>query len=403
MFCEECGTKNKKNATFCENCGHKFETTNETVVNASPAKTKKPMDKKQKIIIGIVVAVVAILIGAYMYIGSLFTPEKVALKYFKAYTSNDADALYSTLNLEESKFVSKDLLKKGLKDKEKIKVANYSIEKEDKKEDSLSKSVTIKYVVDGSSNEKTKTIKLTKNKKKKLLFFDNWTVDTSEVVAKKYTISVPKNSEVKINDISVSDKYKQESYSSYYDSYEIPEILYGKYDLTVEYKSGIKLAGTLNVDGNYGSYRASSLKLESKTEKELIKQIREKVELLYKSAIEDKSFDDIKDSFNEDYRSDIEYRYNNLKNNAISEYNKLKEIKISDIKVTSTSVNEEKINLILSMKYDYKVEYKSGDETKEYTGKDKVDTFYVDFKLDKKDYIMTDLTSLVTYFSYYRY
>ena len=33
--------------------------------------------------------------------------EKIALKYFKAYASNDADTLYEVMNVQESKFVSK--------------------------------------------------------------------------------------------------------------------------------------------------------------------------------------------------------------------------------------------------------------------------------------------------------
>lgn len=397
MFCGECGTKNEKGALFCEKCGAKLEVEETVTKEVAP---KKPMSKKTKIIISVVAVLLVLLIGVYMYIGSLITPEKVALKYFKAYANNDAEALYSTLNLEESKFVSKDLLKESIKDNDKIKLANYSVKKEDEKEDALSTSVTITYVEEGSSKEKTKNIKLTKNKKKKWLFFDNWTVDSSEIVAKDYTVTVPKDTTIEINGISISDKYKEDSYSSYYDSYKIPSILHGKYDLTVNYDSGIKLVGELNVNSNFGSYRASSLKLEEKTSKKLEKEIKEKLELLYKSAMEDKSFDDIKESFNEDIRSDIEYTYSDLKSSVNSEYSKLKEINIDDIEITSVSVDEE-LNLTVKMKYSYKLEYKYGDETKEYTGKNKIDSLYVDYKVDKKDYVMSDISSILTYFSRY--
>lgn len=200
MFCEECGTKNEKGAAFCEKCGHKLKV--EEVAKVA----KPPMSKKNKTIIGIVCAVVVVLVGVYMYLGSLTKPEKIALKYFKAYAANDADALYSTLNLEESKFVSKKLLKSGLKDRKKMEIANYSVEENEASSDDLSTRIKIKYVEEGSSREKTKVIKLTKNKDKKWLFFDNWTVDSSELIAKDYVINVPEDSKLEINGIKVGKK-----------------------------------------------------------------------------------------------------------------------------------------------------------------------------------------------------
>ena len=75
MFCGECGTKNENGAQFCEKCGSRLEV--EQTVVTHVAAQKKPMSKKTKVIIGVVVAVVAALIGTYMYLGSLFTPEKM--------------------------------------------------------------------------------------------------------------------------------------------------------------------------------------------------------------------------------------------------------------------------------------------------------------------------------------
>lgn len=402
MFCEECGTKNEKDALFCEKCGHKLKVEETKKVVSKP---KTPMKKEQKIIIGIVAMVVVLFVGVYMYLGSLFTPEKVATKYFKAYTSNNADTLYSVLNLEESKFVSKDLLKKSLKDKEKIKLTNYKVEKNDKKEDdSLSKVVTIKYVTDESSNEKTKNIKLVKNKKKKYLLFDNWTVDSSDIIATKYTISVPKESKAKINGVELTSKYKEDSYSSYYDKYTIPAMVSGKYNISVELKSGISLEGTFNVNsGSYGTYHASNLNLDSKNKKSLEKELKEKVKLLYDSAIEEKSFDDIKENFDEDSRSNIETTYNRLKENVKTSYRSLKSIDITEISIESVSIYEEEIKLNVSMKYTYKVDYKDGDDTKEYSSKEKKDRFYANYQFKDKKYVVSDITNLNTYFSYYSY
>ena len=244
-------------------------------------------------------------------------------------------------------------------------------------------------------------VTLTKKKKKKLLFFDDWTVDSGDLIAKNYTISVPKDGSVKLDGVKLSKKFKEDSYSSYTDTYKIPSILIGKHEIAVELKSGIKLTGETNIgSSSYGSFSSSKLDLESKTKKAIEKDIKKKVELLYSSAMEDKSFDDIKESFDEDYRDDIEDEYDYIKS-GVNSYNKLKSLKIKNINIKSFYTTEDSIRFTVSMKYDYKIEYELTDDVQEYSKKGRTDTFYVDYKLNKKNYVMKDISSLVTYFSRY--
>ena len=413
MFCEECGTKNKKGSAFCENCGHKIvveepikedkkkETKTETKVVKKEVK-KEPMNKKTKIIIGVISIVVVALIGTYMYLSSLFTPEKIAIKYFKAYANKDVDVICDTIKLDESEFVSKKLLKAALKNGNKIEIENYSATK-DEKDDDMSTSVTIKYVTKGSSKEKFKTVKLIKNKKKKFLFFNDWSVDSSDLIVKDYTISVPTNSTPSIDGVEISDKYKKDSYSSYYDTYKIPSIIKGKYKIATKLKSGIELEGDLRIENQYSSFSSSNLKIADKTKKKLIKEAKEKISLIYDSLTSGKEFEDIKESFNEDYRDDIAIAYDNLKQYALADYNKLTEFKITDADIKYFSISDDELELTIQLKYDYKVEYKNGDETKEYKKTGKISNVYVTYKIDKKDYVISEIRSLVSYFSHYSY
>lgn len=413
MFCEECGAKNKSGAAFCEECGHKFEVekdvqktekkSEEPKGETKPAKEKKPMSTGKKVLIGCILVVVAALVAGYMFIANSLKPDKIALKYFKAYANKDAEKVYDVLSVNDSEFVSKKLLTESFKNEEKVKLANYSVEKTTKSDNGLSASVTIKYVEEGSSKEKTETVRLTKNKNKKYLFFDNWSVDSSALVVEDYNISVPVDSKASINGVEIKDKYKKDSYSSYYDSYTIPSILKGDYEIVAELKSGIKLSGKAKIQNDYSSFSSNSLKLESKTEEALVKEVKEKVKTIYDSIIEDKSFDDIKDSFDNDYSDDFDYMYTNLKNYIMTDYNKLKEFEITNLKISSYNIYDDELKLTFQMKYNYKVEYKSGDETKDYSKKDKTDTFYVDYKIDKKDYTISEISSLVSYFSHYSY
>lgn len=423
MFCEECGTKNKKNATFCENCGHKMtaeeskkETKSEkteTKVVKKVVKEKEPMSQKTKILIGSIAAVVAIIIGAYFYLASIFKPEKIAIKYFKAYASKDANKICDIVKLEEDDFVNKKLLSNALKGSDIIELENYKVEKNDSKsklakafgikEDDLSKTITIRYTKKGSSKEYTKNIKLVKGKNKKFLFFDDWKVDSSDLIAKDFTISVPSNTEATIDGIKIPKKYQKDSYSSSYKTYKIPAILKGKHQIEAELKSGIKLSGETSIFGNYASFSYGSLKLDKKTEKKYLKDAEEKVKIIYDALIDGKNFDDIKDSFNEDYRSDIEYAFNTVKENAMNDYNKLKEFKITDSNVTYYYISEDELQLTIKIKYDYKVEYKNGDETKEYSKTGKTGNIYVNYRLDKKDITLSNIKSLVSYFSHYSF
>ena len=449
MFCGECGAKNKKGSAFCEKCGSKLEVeeeiekttkkdqvkkTNkkeetkkpdkkeevkktekvEEIKKEEPKKERKPISKKNKIIIGIVAIVVAILVAGYMYLGSLCKPEKIAIKYFKAYTSKDADKIANIIKLDESDFVSKKLLKEALKDEEKIELENYAIDNTPtttkeitkalgiKAEDDMSKSIRIKYIKKGSSKEYYKTIKLVKSKNKKYLFFDNWVVDSSDLIAKDYSLSVPADSKVSLNGIELGKKYKKDNSSSY-DSYLIPSILKGTYKAKVTLKSGIELTGTLKVDGNYGSFSSNNLKFESKTEKKFVNEIKENISLIYNSVLEDKSFEDIKDSFDEDSRDNFENTFNTIKQNALSEYSKLKEIKITNAEIRYFNISEDNVRFSVQVTYDYKVEYKNGEETKEYSKTGRTTTIYVTYKLDNKSYKLSKIESLPTYFSHYSY
>lgn len=428
MFCGECGTKNKKGAAFCEKCGAKLEgeTNKEEKTKTSkvekktdnkPVEVKKerqPLSKQNKIIIGCVAAFVAILVASYMYLGSICKPEKVAIKYFKAYTSKDANKISKMIDLDEGEFVSKKLLKESLKDEEKLEIENYTIDNNTAREklakvfgvdktDNLSKTITVKYIEKGTSKERYKSIKLVKSKHKKFLFFDNWKVDSSDLIAKNYKISVPKDSKAKLNGIVLGKKYKKDSFYTNFDVYEIPSILKGSYKLSVTLKSGISLSGDVKVTGNYGSFSSNNLKFDSKTEKKMKNEIKEKVKVIYDAVLEDKSFDDIKDNFEEDYRDEFEDTYNDVKKNALTDYNKLKEIKIKDVEIKYYSINDEEIRLTIGLKYDYKVEYKSGDETKDHSKSGAISNIYVTYKIGKKDNKLSKIDSLPTYFSHYSF
>ena len=394
MFCEECGAKNESGAAFCEKCGHKLQEVKET---KKVVKQSKPMSTKTKVIIGLVVAIVAVFIGGYMFISNSLKPEKVATKYFKAYVNGDADAVYKALDLEDSEFVSKELLEETLKN-DSIEVENYSVDDVDKGD--LTTTVTIKYVKEGSSKERTKTIYLSKDSKKKWLLFDKWNVDASDLIAHDYLLSVPKNTTIKIGDVKLKAKYKKDS-SFYSDTYKIPSILKGKYDVEVTYESGLKFTGSLNVWGSYGSISSSSLKLVKSDKKAITAELKKDVEAIYAAAIEKKDFDEIKELFPEDARDNVKSRYDSLKENIHSSYNDLKEFKLNDLEVSSVYVYDDYVSVNVKIKYDYKIEYTYVSDKKEYSAKDKEYSMNIRYVPKKDKLELSEFLNLISYFSHY--
>ena len=221
MFCGECGTKNTSGSKFCENCGAKLEDQTKNV-NTEPTpvinntatpeiiattgvtpvtniQQHQPMNKKTKLIIWVVGLLIAALFGGYYYVGTLVTPEKIAENYFNAMVSQDANAIYELLNVEETTFTTKKMFKKVLKNTmgdTKVEISNYEVGKV-KYADLLkaSASVTITYIQKDSEKSATMDVKLVKSQDKKWLLYDKWLIESEEfAIAKDYEINVEKGS-----------------------------------------------------------------------------------------------------------------------------------------------------------------------------------------------------------------
>lgn len=416
MFCAECGTKNETGAQFCENCGHKIEvetvaaTTTVAPNSGKSFSTKiKEMSKKNKIISVIAIVLVVALITVYLVLNNMTKPEKIAEKFFNATMSYDVDAVYKFLDVEESEFTTKEMLKRisssDIDEDDIPKVLNYTVAKPVVSSDGLSVTVTITYVVEGDDDSETASIKLVKDKNKKWLFFDNWKVSVSGTdTVKGYEIKVMKDSKVTIEGVEVNSKYidKKESDDTL-DVYSMPAMFATYYDIVITLPIGIEIEDDIYVSKNSSyTYKLSISSLTDEVEGNIKTAVKTNLQILYNGVKDKKSFDDIKSSF--DYKdadlTDLKDVYEDLVDDIGSSIT-LTKVEFKDVTLSSVSINEDG-NLYVSAKvtYDYSLTYQSGEETKTHDSND-YDYIYLTFDYADNTFKLIDASSLNTYFSKY--
>lgn len=393
MFCPKCGKKNVDGAKFCEFCGAEIKSEEKVIL---PKKTRKKMSKKHIVIIAIVIALVLVLGIGGTLLSNNFKPSSVAIKYFLAVMDDDTDEIYDFINIPKNEFTSKEIFEKVSKDDSSdLDLVNYEVTSEEVSSDGLSAQVKISYTVEGRQTPLTTTIYLVKNSKNKFLIFDDWKIsDGSSLVRENYKIQTFKGSTLKLEGIEVDEKYLEDDDDSNYDTYVIPALFKGEYDVSITLANGLKASSKLEVSNSNSSF--SDFELDKDETKDLEEAIKNNISKLYDEAINHKEFSEIKSDFEYDDAdlSDLEDSYDKfelyISNAGLREYN-LKDINIDEITVTE----EGYLYVTIDVEYDYKVKAFLSDEELE---KSDDDTCYLTFDYNG-DFKLVDISSLAMTFS----
>ena len=386
MFCSECGKKNEKGAKFCEECGTKLQ-------SDVKAEIKKFGSNNKKLMILICVLVVAIF-GIYKFLIGKYGPEAIAKDYFVAVMNADADTIYDYLDIKEGKFTSKKIFKKVF-NVQKEDLVNYSVSSFEKSSDGLTATAHINYTLRGKSSSETADINLIRDKKNKFLIFENWKIsDKFMETINDFEITVPKDSTVIVEGVKLDKKYKSEEVKGN-DLYKLPEMFKGKYDVRVTLKSGLTLEDDVNVNG-YKNASLSNLKMSSSDQKKLEKKLPEIIEKLYKNAIEEKSFEDIKKDYEYDGcdLSKLENSYDSFM--KVISAGGLKSFKVKKVKINSAKFDDDIIKVTADVDFDYTASYKVLDKEKESSGNNS-DIMYFDFDYSK-DFKLINISSMAKLF-----
>ncbi|MBP3766383.1 MAG: zinc ribbon domain-containing protein [Bacilli bacterium] len=396
MYCSECGKKIKKGSKFCGECGAKVK------------KEKTKFDFKNNKLAIIISAVVALLVICLVTLNILTSPKHVASKYIKASINKDSNALYSLLDLDGDKtFISKKTFKKIIESNTKdSNIENYKIGEVIYGTSNLSAKVKFTYTTKGGSSENNRYIILNKDKDKKFLFFDKWTIsdyNATNIILKDYKIIVPKDTKVTYGGINVSSKYldKDSSYEKI-DVYKLPQVFIAKTDIEVTLKNGIKVKEEVRPSIILKQYqlKLTGKNLSEEDAKKITKASKESLEIVYKSAIESKSFDEIKSNFKAKDLTNLEKSYTSFSKNLNNHSSvKLTSITFDDIDIYNATIDNDG-NLVVSLKtkFTYKVTYPTLDVSEEVEPKTNTNYFTLVFDISSKNYNLVDVKNLKTYF-----
>ncbi len=413
MFCGECGAKNNSEDRFCSECGAPLvQEENKTNTNSSVVKKpRQPMSKKNKIIVGVVIIVIAIL-GVLYKIGSDITnPKTIANNYIKATVNQDGDKLYKYLEIEgDDTFISKDIFKELLKNSnaDSKKVENYKITEVQYSDEKLTATVKFTYTVEGSASEKTSSINLSKQKNKKFLIFDNWKVkDTSisSVTVENYKIKVTKGSKVTFAGVELTDKYlDKDDSTTKLDVYKLPVVFKSKTTIKTVLTNGLEIEETVTPSTYAHTVDLDEDNLTAANKEKVTSKIKESLTTIYTSAIAKKPFSEIKSNFeyNQLDLTDLETSYTDFLSSLESSTNTLTSITFKDISIYDLSLDEDgNIEVKVKANFDYTVSYTNF--SNETTTHDDTDYYYITAVLNYNNgsYYLVNINNLKTYFSRY--
>ena len=403
MFCGECGKKNKEGATFCEKCGNKLETVKEPVV-------KQQLSKKQKTVLIIIVAVIAVLGICYKVGSDLTSPKAVADKYLKALSNNDYNAIYSYLDIEgDDTFVSKKIYSDLMKENDtKNSIEQYKITEVE--ENDLSAVVRYKYTTKKSTSEETARVNLIKQKGKKFLIFDNWKVgnasSSSDMITKDYTIKVDKGSKVVFGDVLISEKYlDNENSSSSQDVYVLPQVFAFETNVKVTLKNGFEFEKKIKP----GYYSTAYLEfdddlLTAKQKDELVDNFKTIISQIYTDAIAGNKFEAVESKYKRENLdlTNLTKNYDNFVNTLADSTNKLTSINFKDGTIYSIYLDDDGyFKVDIKFTYDYTVEYTNYDDEVVSVDKNTSDYFVLILGYNDAKYYLVDINNIETYFSRY--
>lgn len=380
MFCPECGTRNEDDARFCAACGTslvEFQTQQEPMFQPQyqqasqgqpyqqapqgqpyqqtpqgqpyqqapqqqyqpPRPPKKPVPKALIAVVFECLLAIGLIVGIVLTLNNKFSPESVALKYWKAVMAHEWGQAYDCCEFPDNDLLTKQMyvnVSAADNSGAPLQYKSVRVEKENNwtagdsdTNDRNAGSYVIRYMVKGSASEETDYLTLVKTGKKKFLFWDEWKVTSSDSWSQDVYFEIPVGATLKLNGVEVTDAdVTEDAYGQYL---TIPYLFTGSYQMEVEGPGMEPYRANTYVDyyGCEDSY--VSLRPSTETVKSVMAQAEADFKTIMDSALAGADFSTIENLFSEDMIAN---------EGALDEYEDLLEI-------TGDGVDEGVVTLML--------------------------------------------------------
>lgn len=439
MFCPFCGAKNEDDAIFCEACGERIteepaapaaQTVQSSLIPAAPAQIysvqtamppkapRKKLSRKAAVLIAAAVVIVGGGILTYFILANKNSPMSVADSYVKNMMDGNAQAMYSQMNLPAGDFDTEEqfaaLISHGENDYTAANVLDYKITDTSSGDSNAAvKDLQVQFTLrDGSSD--FYDVRLVRQKDKKDLFFSDWKVESSDLVASKYTVYVPKGAALAIDGTAVADSCKAAvSDNDGFDEYNISNIFTGSHEIAVTEKDMEDYTDTVSVV-NGGAATVSGLTPSDALIQKICSQQKDMIQQIYNAAIARQNFSTIAKLFTDDSstQSDLQNDYQSFVYSLPNDdYDTLKSVTIEEVNEYSGSGyapslnNDGSLTLYFSCNFTYSAEYLDSwtDATVDFTPGDDCEYSYACsfVKNSSGSWVMDSMPELMDYFPTY--
>ena len=316
MECKKCKNIINENDKFCFNCGRSIKIRD---LNAF-------INGKTIAILISLFCLFGIFILGYSFTKKINSPDTVAMKYFETVIKNDSAKIYSYIEeYSDSPFVSEKILSDKMTRLGKIE--NYSIK--GIKENGNSLLVEFEYDLDGEYQ--TSYVELKKEKIFK--YFDSYKV-VSGKLALNVTIRVLSGASVTIDGKEISNYLDENDDDKYYDTYVIPAMIAGSYKFDITLKNGLEMDKEISLASN-SKYTLSKVNLSDDLTNSIESNLKDALNLLYKSAVDGKDYDEINE-----FKNDLSSLYRSVKRSMNSSSKSVEEIEFTNVELKSSMFNE---------------------------------------------------------------
>ena len=336
-------------------------------------------------------SIVSVLIVAtilYAIIGSAITaPRNTAQSYFRAKANGNWNRVYSFYNLDkyESEFINRDSFVALNKD---VDITNFNLA-------GTGLSYTASYNVRGSAATQTESISLTRSGSR-LIFFDAYKVSTGSVITDDFHIYAPKGSSVYINNIQINPKTDTpEMQYNFSDTFIIPAIFSGQYELRLEHPACTMLTERIKIDNEeYSYYEVGSLLLNSSVKPDLAGKTEDIYRRIVASALGGNSFQSLNLTYTIDewYREALMSSYDSMvrvlnRQDGYDGYESINITRVVDLSTQTELLSDGVYTCEMQIDYDYEYITQWGDEVSKHPGSERIN-IYFSYVFENGDWVL---------------